>query len=123
MHLAARHALRLAIAGALVASSALASAHALLVSSAPTKGQVLEAPPTEIRLTFSEHVEARYTRVKLVDSAGKVLDADRAQPDKNDPNTVALAVPVLKSGNWRATWTTVGTDGHKTRGDLRFSVK
>jgi len=113
---------RLVLAAGAVVASTTAGAHALLVASVPARGQTLEAPPTEIRLTFNEHVEPRFTRVKLVNEAGQHLDADRAQPDKNDPNSVTCSVPVLKRGTWRAAWTAVGTDGHKTHGDFSFTV-
>ena len=53
-------ALRLALAGFAAVLSPLAFAHAQLVASSPSKGQVLDAPPIEIRLTFNERVEPRY---------------------------------------------------------------
>jgi methionine-rich copper-binding protein CopC len=114
---------RLALAAAACAASPLAFAHALLVASSPSNGQVLDAPPIQIKLTFSEHVEARFARVKLVSSDKKYFDADRAQPDKADPNSVEMSVPVLRSGTYRAVWTAVGGDGHKTHGDFSFTIK
>ena len=115
--------LRLAFAGAAAALSPLAFAHAQLVASSPAKGQVLDAPPIEIRLTFSEHVEPRYARLKLVSADKKYFDADRAHADKVDPNSVVMSVPVLRKGTWRAVWTAAGGDGHKTHGDFTFTVK
>ena len=69
--------LRLALATLATALSPLAFAHASMVDSFPAKDQVLTASPAEIHITFNEHVEARYCRIKLVSGSGKNFDADR----------------------------------------------
>ena len=114
---------RLAFAALAAAISPLASAHATMVDSFPAKGQVLNASPSEIHITFNEHVEARYCRIKLRSGDGKNFDADRPALDKTNPNAIVASVPVLKPGTYRAVWTAVGSDGHKTRGDFSFTVK
>jgi methionine-rich copper-binding protein CopC len=115
--------LRLAVAALAAATGPFAFAHPQLVASSPAKGQVLDAPPIEIKLTFNERVEPRFARVKLVSADKKYFDADRAHADKTDPNSVEMFVPVLKSGSYRAVWTAVGDDGHKTHGDFSFTIK
>jgi copper resistance protein C len=114
--------LRLAVATLAAAASPLAFAHAALVGSFPAKGQVLTGSPAEIHLTFNERVEARYCRIKLVSDAHKNFDADRPVADKANPNGIVAAVPVLRPGVYRARWTAVGSDGHKTHGDFSFTV-
>ena len=113
---------RLALAALAATLSPLAFAHALMVDSFPAKGQVLAAPPAEIHVTFNEHVEARYCRIKLRSGDGKNFDADRPTTDKTNPNAIVAAVPVLKPGTYRAVWTAVGSDGHKTHGDFSFTI-
>jgi len=113
---------RLALAAFAGALSPLADAHASLVASFPAKGSVLTGSPTEIHITFNEHVEARFCRIKLVSDKGKNFDADRPAADKTDPNAIVAAVPVLKPGIYSAHWTAVGSDGHKTHGDFSFTV-
>jgi methionine-rich copper-binding protein CopC len=114
---------RPACAALLTIASPLAFAHAALVSSLPTNGQVLEAPPTEIHLMFNEHVEPRFSSIKLVSEKGKHWDCDRPHADRNAANGIVASVPYLRKGAYRARWTTVGADGHKTRGDLKFVIK
>ena len=114
--------LRLALAALAVTLSPLACAHASLVGSFPAKGETVTGSPSEIHLTFNEHVEARYCRVKLVSDDGKTFDADRPAADKANPNAIIAAVPVLKPGKYSARWTAVGSDGHKTHGDFSFTV-
>jgi methionine-rich copper-binding protein CopC len=115
--------LRLALATLATALSPLALAHASLVASFPARDAVLTGSPAEIHITFNEHVEARYCRIKLVSASGKNFDADRPHADKADPNAIVASVPVLKPGTYSARWTAVGGDGHKTHGDFSFTVK
>ena len=114
--------LRIALATLAATLSPLAFAHASMVDSFPAKDQVLTASPSEIHITFNEHVEARYCRIKLVSGAGKNFDADRPAADKANPNAIVAAIPVLKPGTYSARWTAVGSDGHKTHGDFSFTV-
>ena len=114
--------LRIALATLAATLSPLVFAHATMVDSFPAKGQVLTASPAEIHITFNEHVEARYCRVKLVSDDGKTFDADRPAADKANPNAIVASVPMLKPGHYSARWTAVGSDGHKTYGDFKFTV-
>ncbi len=114
--------LRIALATLAATLSPLAFAHASLVESFPAKGQTLTGSPAEIHLTFNEHVEPRFCRIKLVSSAGKNFDADRPSADKTKPNAIVAAVPVLQPGTYSARWTAVGSDGHKTHGDFSFTI-
>ena len=114
--------LRLALATFATTLSPLACAHATLVDSFPAKGQTLTASPAEIHLTFNEHVEPRYCRIKLVSDGGKNFDADRPSADRTKANAIVAAVPVLKPGTYSARRTAVGSDGHKTHGDFMFTV-
>jgi methionine-rich copper-binding protein CopC len=114
--------LRIALASLAATLSPLVFAHATMVDSFPAKGQVLTASPAEIHITFNEHVEARYCRIKLRSDAGKNFDADRPVADKTRANAIIAAVPVLRPGIYRAVWTAVGSDGHKTRGDFSFTI-
>jgi len=113
---------RLALATLAATLSPLAFAHASLVASFPAQGAVLTASPTEIHITFNEHVEPRFCRIKLVSGAGRNFDADRPVADKADPNAIVASVPVLKPGTYSARWTAVSGDGHKTHGDFSFTI-
>ena len=114
--------LRLALATVAATLSPLAFAHASLVDSFPAKGQTLSGSLVEIHLTFNEHVEPRYCRIKLVSDAGKNFDADRPSADKTKPNAIVAAVPVLKPRPDSARGTAGGGDGPKTHGDVKLTV-
>ena len=115
--------LRVALAAAALLASPLVLARTTLVASLPANGQALEASPTEIRLTFNEHVDTRGASVKLVSAKGQHWDCDRPHGDRSDANALVATVPVLRSGSYRARWTAVAPDGHKMHGDLNFSIK
>jgi hypothetical protein len=66
--------LSFAIVAALYAN--VAAAHAVLVSSSPANGSMLTQPPKEIRLSFNEAIEARFSSVTLTRSDGR-----RSKPD------------------------------------------
>ena len=61
--------LAFAIVAALHAN--VAAAHAVLVSSSPANGSMLTLPPKEIRLSFNEAIEARFSSVTLTRSDGR----------------------------------------------------
>lgn len=115
--------IRLALALVAAAACPLASAATRLVSSLPVPGQVLAAPPTDIRLVFSDRVDPRHTVIKLVSAKGQRYDCDRPVADRDDPNMLVAAVPVLRSGSWRAHWIATAADGHRLHGDVSFSIK
>lgn len=115
--------IRSAVAIALASTAASAQAHGKLITSEPANGATLERAPTEVRLQFSEPVEAAFTTVKLVGPALKEVSTGATAVDKTDAKTVVLAVPPLTTGAYRAEWTMVGPDGHKVKGTVAFSVK
>src|SRR5450631_897328 len=100
--------IRPAVGAALVLFAALALAHPGLVSSTPKSGEVLDAVPKEMRLKFNEPVEAAFTSVKVVDSAGKEFSGDTTQVDKSDASSVVVALPALPRGAYKARWAALG---------------
>lgn len=108
---------------AFAATAASAQAHGKLITSEPANGASLDRAPTEVRLQFSEPVEAAFTTVKLVGPAAKEVSTGASIVDKTDAKTVVLPVPAVTAGDYRAEWTMVGPDGHKVKGTVAFSVK
>lgn len=115
---AARAALLVAILSA--ALSALASAHGLLRSSSPKAGAVLSRPPAELRLTFTEAPERRFTRVRLLGPDGPVsLDTLQLRPGNVVVAGVLASIP---QGEYRVEWQTAGADGHPVSGLFTFTI-
>ncbi|WP_295995031.1 copper homeostasis periplasmic binding protein CopC [Rugamonas sp.] len=104
-------------------ASPFASAHATLKSSNPEAGATLAAAPKEISLTFNEKIEEAFSTITLADSQGKEVAAEKAKVDAADPAVLRLVAPVLSPGSYTVTWAVAGHDGHRRKGDFKFTVK
>jgi copper transport protein len=102
-------------------------AHSQLVSSQPGAGETVPAPPTEIRLAFSEPIDPGYTSLDLLDGTGRAILVGVGAPDPTDPRILVAAIPPgttmpldsLYTVDWRAL---SAADGHTTQGFLAFGV-
>ena len=104
-------------------AAASAFAHAKLQDSTPANGATVASPPAELRLRYDEPVEAALSSVKLTGPDDAAVATDKVGADKADARTLVLPLPRLAPGAYRAEWTTVGHDGHRTKGEIRFTVK
>jgi len=117
-----RHVAVLAIVAALAATPARAGAHASLLESSPRPGARLASPPARIVLAYTEPLNERLTRLRLVDAvAGTRVPATARLIDAR---RLAL-VPSrrLPQGAYRLHWRSVSTiDGHVREGSVGFGV-
>ena len=108
------------LAFALIASQAFA--HAQLEKASPPVGGTV-SPPSEIRLTFSEGVELKFTKVSVTGPGGAVpLGAAKTESG----NQAVLIVPITKglaAGVYKVHWQAVSVDTHHTQGTFEFTVK
>ena len=115
------------IAATVVAAAVLASpvalAHATLKNSSPAAGATVDAAPKEIALTFNEKVEQAFSSITVADGAGKEIAAEKAKVDEANPAILRLAVPALPAGTYTVSWAVAGHDGHRRKGDFKFTVK
>jgi len=109
------------VAAALAAPAA--QAHATLKSANPAAGATVEAAPKEIALTFNEKVEQAFSSITVADGAGKEVAIEKAKVDEASPAILRLAVPALPAGTYTVTWAVAGHDGHRRKGDFKFTVK
>lgn len=103
-------------------SGAGASAHSKLEMSDPANGAQLAAPPSALKFRFNEPVEPAMSTVKLIGPGGRQVVLDKAHGDV-DANGIAVGIPKLDAGDYRAQWATSGRDGHRVKGEIKFSVK
>jgi len=109
------------LAATLAAPFALA--HASLKQSTPEAGASLTVAPQEIVLTFNEKVEVAFSTITLSDGEGKAIGANKAKLDAANPAVLRLAVPALHAGAYTVAWAVAGHDGHRRKGDFKFTVK
>ncbi len=98
-------------------------AHAQLVASSPAAGTTVPESPAEIRLVFSEPLEAQVTSLDVVAQDGTAV-LDRAGTiDPADPYALVVADPQLTDGVYSLTWRTLSAvDGHTAEGFFTFAV-
>jgi methionine-rich copper-binding protein CopC len=107
---------------AFVASSA--SAHALLKKALPAVGGTVSASPSDIRITFSEGVEPRFSGITLSSEAGASVPVGKSSVDPNDAATLITPVSApLKPGVYTVHWHAVAVDTHRTQGSFQFTVQ
>ena len=105
-----------------VTIAASANAHGAVESATPKNGSTLSAPPSEIRLRFTEPLEPTFTSVKLLGPTGQeVTTTEKVRVE--DGKTVIQPLPTLAPGAYKAQWMSVGHDGHHIHGELTFTVK
>jgi copper transport protein len=117
---------RVAVVGALACTmvgvwAGPAWAHAVLVQTTPTAGQVLTKAPSTIDLRFDETVTASLGAVRLFDESGRRLDT--GSPTKPAPDTVQVTIlRRLPLGAYVVTWRVISADSHPVQGAFAFQV-
>jgi copper transport protein len=111
---------------ALLLAPAGACAHAQLVASVPADGSAVAVPPTELRVSFSEPVLPRFTRLVLRTAAGAVVgsvEGAHLVGIAGATTTIAIALPRLPDGSYRAV---VGVESagdlHWVRSTIAFAI-
>lgn len=98
-------------------------AHAQLVASSPGAGAILPESPDEIRLVFSEPLEASVSSLDLDRDDGTSVLRHVGQVDPADPFALVLEDPQLPDGVYVLTWRSLSAaDGHTASGFLSFGI-
>ena len=101
-----------------------ASAHARLLHATPKAGGTVAKSPTELRLAFSETIDAKGSNVALSGPGGAKVALGPLAVDAKDPRTVAAPIPAaLAPGRYHVEWRMKTADTHTMGGDFFFSVK
>ncbi|MFC4933004.1 copper homeostasis periplasmic binding protein CopC [Massilia sp. GCM10023247] len=112
-----------ACAALAVIAAPAALAHTRLEASTPQANSVVTPAPAQLRLQFSEPLELPFSKIKLVDAKGAVLEPAKIAIDPADPKALLATTPGLHAGAYRVQWSTVTRDGHKVKGEFAFRVK
>jgi methionine-rich copper-binding protein CopC len=104
----------------LIAGSAPAWAHAVVVSANPTADQHVPAGELAVRIEFNTRIDKARSRLQVMTPAGKRTDVPIDQG--GEPNIVTGTAPALTPGDYVLRWQVLATDGHITRGDIPFTV-
>jgi copper transport protein len=114
----------LAVLGAfvlLLLGAPAASAHATLVSTSPTRGSEVTAPPVEVLLRFSEPVAVDRRSVTVQDPFGFRIDYGEPDYPGGDLSLVRIRLrgPLARQ-SYLVVWRVVSADGHPAEGSFTF---
>ncbi|SDU90598.1 copper homeostasis periplasmic binding protein CopC [Pseudomonas mucidolens] len=98
-----------------------AFAHAHLESSMPAADSTVSAP-SDLRLTFSEGVEATFTKVSLSKDGTELAVKGLETPDTDKKTLVVTPAAPLAAGTYKVEWHAVSVDTHKSAGSYSFKV-
>ncbi|SEN19572.1 hypothetical protein SAMN04487857_111143 [Pseudomonas sp. ok272] len=109
-----------ALLGSLLAASSV-FAHTHLKSSTPAADSTVAAP-AELRLVFSEGVEASFSTVTISKDGAAVAVKAIATDGADKKTLVVTPAAPLTAGDYNVQWHAVSVDTHKSDGAYRFKV-
>lgn len=105
-----------------LAPAQLASAHAILLTSEPAPSAVLDQSPNEIALFFNESVDTVFGRVRILDSAGDVIQTIKPIRDAANHSVVRAPISTLAAGTYVVIWRVASADSHPVQGSFAFQI-
>jgi methionine-rich copper-binding protein CopC len=97
-------------------------AHAKLARSEPAAASTLRASPPEVRLWFTESLEATFSAAHLLDGQRRRVEGVVGQVDAVNGALLRMALPALGAGRYTVIYRVVSIDSHVTAGELTFTV-
>src|SRR5260370_5972798 len=97
---------------AVAMAPAAALSHAFLSEAAPLVGGAVPASPREIRLTFTEAIQPRFSGIDLATGDGQTVATRPAVVDPGNERHFVPALPPLAPRRYRVRWPVVSVDTH-----------
>jgi len=111
-----------ALAMAILAVTAPALAHAVLVRSIPDSRAVLGRPPDRVQLWFNERLEAAFSTVSVWNESGRQVDRQDAAVGPDDAKRLSVSLPPITPGTYTVRFRVLSVDGHIVDSSFRFTV-
>ena len=103
-----------------VAESAPAWSHAVVVSASPAAAQHVPVGKLAVRIEFNSRIDKERSRLQLTAPGGD--KADVPIDPTGEPNVITGTTADLNPGAYVLRWQVLAVDGHITRGDIPFAV-
>ncbi len=114
------------LALAFLASAVLASpgafAHAFLDHAMPLVGSTVHGSPGEVKVWFTQELEAAFSNLRVVDQNGAQVDKQNNAVDPSDRTLLKVSLPTLPPGKYKAFYHVLSIDTHTTEGTFTFEV-
>jgi methionine-rich copper-binding protein CopC len=105
-----------------VAGSARLEGHAFLERAEPAVGSTIQTSPSEVRIRFTENIEAAVSSIQVFDVSGKEVDKRDVHLDRSDHALLHVSLPPLGTGTYKVVWRVVSVDTHVTNGNFTFRI-
>ena len=105
-----------------LASLSLAWAHAELIGGEPAEGAVVDRPPEQVRLHFSEPIEPEFYALQVYASDRSRIDSGSPRISPTDARVLEVDVRDAGSGTFTVVWRAVSLDSHVIRGVYAYTV-
>lgn len=112
----------LLLAALLAAIPATANAHAELVTTDPVAGGVLDAPPTEVALTFDGELAPDGSGFTVTDANGTEVGSGMLDLEVAERNVLRGPFEAEAEGRYEVAWSAVAVDGHREEGTFAFTI-
>ena len=99
-----------------------AGAHAYLDRARPVAGSAVHESPRELTLWFTQRIEPAFSDVRVIDGAGKRVDAGAPTLGAADSKVLRVSLPELAAGRYRVKWRVLSVDTHVSEGEFAFEV-
>ena len=97
--------------------------HAFLIRAEPRVGSKANKVPTEVRVWFSETVQASVSSIHVFDVSGKQVDKKDTHSDCANRTVLCVSlIPALTPGTYKVIWRVTSADTHVTSGDFHFQI-
>jgi len=107
----------------LIAAAVRVEAHAFLVRAEPRVGSKVNKVPTEVRVWFSETVQASVSSIQVFDESGKQVNKKDTHSDRANRAVLCVSLlPALTPGTYKVIWRVTSADTHVTSGDFHFQI-
>ena len=108
--------------GAVALTIGFAAGHGVLDRTDPRAGGSVKTVPSYVKLWFTGALEPAYSRVQVLDAAGKRMDLGDSGVDPDNRALLRVSVPALAPGTYRVVWRVLSVDSHVTEGQFSFQV-
>ncbi|MFC4769294.1 copper resistance protein CopC [Effusibacillus consociatus] len=102
--------------------TAVASAHANLLTMSPGSGEIVNKNPDRITLTFSEPLELEAVELKVKDWKGHPIPLSDLKLTPGNTKQISAALPDLPEGTYTVHWSVLSEDGHPVTDSYSFSI-
>jgi len=107
----------------LIAAAVRVEAHAFLVRAEPRVGSRVNKVPTEVRVWFSETVQASVSSIRVFNESGKQVDKKDTHSDRANRAVICVSlIPALTPGSYKVVWRVTSADTHVTSGNFHFQI-